>query len=600
MTHYASHTRVVGALAATALLALGLTGVTAPPSDAAPTADCATPYPIDQLQAGAELHGLTVSTGTVPEQFGATAIGVLHDGIAPGLDMVMVKVDPTGLDIDPSEVQGIWQGMSGSPVYAADGRLVGAVAYGLSYQQSWVAGVTPYADMDDYLGAAPQTTSVDVGRATARKVARAAGVTTAQAEQGFTALPMPVAVAGVPARDLAVTKAQVKQHRWLQRNAYAAGKMAAGDSDAADTIVAGGNLAASMSYGDVTIAGVGTATSVCDGEVVGFGHPMSFLGDSTMTLNPADSLYIQGDAPSFKVANIGEPVGTIFGDHLTGITGVFGSLPATATITSSVTAGDHSRTGTSHAAVRSADNLAWTSYYQTSTNHTRVLDKQAPGSELLRWTVTGTDEDGAPFTLDWTDRVLSTYALADDVGYRVGDVAYAVGGFPGVTVDSVSAVSTDVTDSTATFRITGVEQLQKGVWTKVSTGKPAKVAAGQQLKLRVTLDGAGTTVTLPFHFKVPGKAPRGIASVGVYAGDRYGLWLGNSLESAEEAVANAIRSDQVQATFTGQTSKGGSVGRGADGGSGGGGQTKRFKLEQTSKPQSAAVTGHKLVTVRIR
>ena len=35
---------------------------------------------------------------------------------------------------------------------------------------------------------------------------------------------------------------------------------AAGDGPGADIVVAGGNLAASLSYGDVTQAGVGTAT----------------------------------------------------------------------------------------------------------------------------------------------------------------------------------------------------------------------------------------------------------------------------------------------------------------------------------------------------
>ena len=40
-----------------------------------------------------------------------------------------------------------------------------------------------------------------------------------------------------------------------------------------DSMVAGGNMAAAMSYGDITQGGVGTATSVCDGRVVGFGHP---------------------------------------------------------------------------------------------------------------------------------------------------------------------------------------------------------------------------------------------------------------------------------------------------------------------------------------
>jgi hypothetical protein len=41
--------------------------------------------------------------------------------------------------------------MSGSPVYAADGRLIGAVAYGLA-GASTIAGITPAADMYTQVG----------------------------------------------------------------------------------------------------------------------------------------------------------------------------------------------------------------------------------------------------------------------------------------------------------------------------------------------------------------------------------------------------------------------------------------------------------------
>ena len=115
-------------------------------------------------------------------------------------------------------------------------------------------------------------------------------------------------------------------------------------------MVAGGNLAASLSYGDVTQAGVGTATRVCDGRVVGFGHPMTFLGRTSLSLHPADALYIQKESlgAPFKVANLGAPVGTITDDHLTGITGTFGALPGTTPVRSTVSyPGSPTRSGES-------------------------------------------------------------------------------------------------------------------------------------------------------------------------------------------------------------------------------------------------------------
>ena len=108
---------------------------------AAATGDCTAPYPISDVTAGQAVHGLTVTQGTTPSPFTGDGLGVLKDGIIPGIDLVMVRLDSTEIQ----RVGGIWQGMSGSPVYAADGRLIGAVAYGFAAGPSPVAGVTPFA-----------------------------------------------------------------------------------------------------------------------------------------------------------------------------------------------------------------------------------------------------------------------------------------------------------------------------------------------------------------------------------------------------------------------------------------------------------------------
>lgn len=87
--------------------------------------------------------GLTVEKGTVPDPFTATVLGVVENGIAPDLDLIIVDTDSPAIQ----RAGGIWAGMSGSPVYAQDGRLIGAVAYGLSAGPSPIAGVTPAEDM---------------------------------------------------------------------------------------------------------------------------------------------------------------------------------------------------------------------------------------------------------------------------------------------------------------------------------------------------------------------------------------------------------------------------------------------------------------------
>ena len=163
--------------------------------------------------------------------------------------------------------------------------------------------------------------------------------------------------------------------------------------------MAGGNIAAALAYGDITAAGVGTATSVCDGRVVGFGHPMTFGGTTTLSLHPADALYVQEDplgAP-FKVANIGDPAGTITDDRLTGITGGFGELPETTTITSTVTMGERTREGSTYVNIPAAG--AEMTFNEHLANHDRVVDGITGGSAEQDYTITGTDADGSPFEI---------------------------------------------------------------------------------------------------------------------------------------------------------------------------------------------------------
>src|SRR5262245_28232537 len=147
-------------LATCGLLAGAVSGVaSASPADApaagaaapmaAAASDCPAAFPLGQVSEGLEVSGLTVSHGTQPEDFTGTIVGRIDDGIAPGIDMIIARMSGSEIT-DPATGdiwRGIWAGMSGSPVYAPDGRLIGAVAYGLTYSPSDYAGITPAAEM---------------------------------------------------------------------------------------------------------------------------------------------------------------------------------------------------------------------------------------------------------------------------------------------------------------------------------------------------------------------------------------------------------------------------------------------------------------------
>jgi len=232
--------------------------------------------------------------------------------------------------------------MSGSPVYARNGRLIGAASYGLSASPSEYAGVTPAARMYDVRdGDAAGARTVDVPARVEGQL-RDDGVAAAGNER-FRRLPMPMSVSG-----------SLGQHR-LDRLAERAGVQRTltargGRSGAAapPDLMAGGNLAASLSYGDITAAGIGTVTAVCGTRVVGFGHPMLWSGRSDLTMHGADAVFVQRDTTfgSFKVANPSAPVGAIVQDRLAAITGLLGDAPATTSVRSTMVSSEGgSRTG---------------------------------------------------------------------------------------------------------------------------------------------------------------------------------------------------------------------------------------------------------------
>ncbi len=511
--------------------------VSASPAAAVPPAeDCAEAYPVADLAVGDAVDGLTVTRGTTPEAFTGEVLGVLDDGIGLDLDMVMVELDMPEFD----RTRGIWQGMSGSPVYAADGRLIGAVAYGLSWAPTPIAGVTPFADMDDYLGTtAPGRIAVD--RRTARTIAARSQVTVAQAEEGFAQLRMPLGITGLSASRLA--KAARVDKPYALKDAYSTGRASAEDTGP-ESIVAGGNLGASVAYGDITMVGVGTATSVCDGEVVGFGHPLAFLGGTTESLHPADALFVQPDTlgSPFKLANIGAPVGTIAHDRLTGLTGTFGDLPKSADITSSVSYHGRSRVGTTHVTV--PDFVADGLFGEFLANHERVVDGALKGTEVQEWTIRGTRPSGAEFALTWADRHTSTYDVTWTSVFGLADLVYTLSSLPGVTISSVD-VDSRATDETGSWRVSAVQQWRQGEWVPLARKAPAVVKAGKTLRLRTVLAGATGTKKLLTRFRVPLKA-RGVkAMLAVGGGSGASGWV-ESLAQAEKMIGEAVRQDQLR------------------------------------------------------
>lgn len=538
--------RMAVSAAVTAGLCLAGTATLASPSQAA-TGTCDTPYPVADLTAGQAVTGLTVTSGTTPGDFSGTIIGVLDDGIEPGVDMVMAKLSSPDIDAN-----GIWEGMSGSPVYdQATGELIGAVAYTLAYGATQVAGITPWEDMDAYAGQ-PAPTTLKVPTSAARAIARATSVTVKQAARGFSEVATPELVSGLSQRILDKAGRSPHGRAYLPQAVSAAGRTSAGDITV-DDLVAGGNLVATASTGDIVQGGLGTITSVCGDRVVGFGHPMNFVGKSSYGLAGADALYVQGDplGSAFKVANIGDVLGTIDQDRMTGISGPLGVTPPSFPITSKVsytpTGGtERSRTGTSD--VQEPDAAAATAYYELIANHQTVLDAYQPGSEEQSWRVDGHTSAG-PFHFTGGNRYTDDYDISDGSGWDLPDLLYLLTNIQGVTIDKVD-VHSAVTDDTKVLKIAGMQQLRGGSWHNLGKGHPAQVAAGHNLKLRLAFtDG---TKGKKFSVAVPKKAAGMRGSVDAFPAQSYPFEqsMPHQLSGVRKLVDNMQRNDQAQIFFS--------------------------------------------------
>lgn len=448
--------------------------IAAPGAHAAAAPDqCPAAFPVDQVKPGLKGYGLTVSKGTKPERFTYEVEDVLKDGIAPGVDLIIVKADSPAI----SKVKGVWAGMSGSPLYTPDGRILGALSYGFSAGPSKLAGITPAADMKDVLSLPAKL------RLPKRVAARAP-------QENLSQLPMPLGVSGINRSRLKKFNAQLAKTDSTVR-LYGA-SASSGKKTSRDEIVAGGNFAAALSYGDVTFGGVGTTTMVCGDKALAFGHPFTLRGKVTFSAHAASAITVVDD-PTFapyKIANIGGVVGTLTQDRTAAVNAMLGNGPRGVPITSTVTAEGRKRTGTSVAAM-GADAGQIAGIHLLS-NADRVFDGIAPGSATLTWKVSGT-ADGKPWTLQRSNRFASSPSEGDISALMPSELATILTSlhanrFSKVTFDGVTAEA-DISDEYGLYSVDKVAAKSGSGWKTLGSDGSLSAKAGSTIRLRVTLKG---------------------------------------------------------------------------------------------------------------
>jgi hypothetical protein len=454
--------------------------------------------------------GYTVARGTEPEPFHVEFLGVIDDGVLPGRDMIVVEASSPAID----RAGGIWAGMSGSPVYI-DGKLVGAVAFSLSYGPSKVGGLTPAEDMMGVLqrsslgGGAPAHAPrrVPLGERMVRRIVAATGSTPSAVGGSLVRLRIPLSVSGLSQRG---TRAM--RHFLRTRNIAAipfnGSTVSTSDVGSGSTLQAGGNFAAALSYGDVTYAGIGTTTMVCNGVAIAFGHPFFWQGDTLMGANAASAITVVDDPlfGPYKLANVGEIVGTVDQDRLAGIRARLDATPTTTPVRSTVTSLDSNRTNAA------TTNIVWDEevihlaldhlYYAILVTQ----DEFSQGSSKMSWTIRGRTESGKSWRLDrsnlYTSRWGIPYETVDEfhwLMHRIEDNK-----FEPVEFSSIDA-TIDVQEAIRQYAIKDVRVSVAGG--RFREAKRVKVRPGQLLRLRVTLGVFDGTATVVRHLTA--RVPRG-------------------------------------------------------------------------------------------
>lgn len=269
----------------------------------------------EQLSPGMKGYGLSVFKGTKPGRFEVEIIGVLRNAL-PKQDMILIRM--SGADLEKHKVIA---GMSGSPVYI-DGKLIGALAYGWTFENDPLAGVTPIHNMmaemrRPVVGSSTINVSVSLGRTSSMPAPFALPrITFAQAvDDSGTPRPLltPLSLGGFSSR---VLEGFASKFASLGMLAIAAGGAGAGVlPHRSGDMEPGGSIGVQLMRGDMDATAVGTATYVDNNRILAFGHPF-FQGGSVQAPAVLAEVHtiMSSLERSFKMASPVAEIGSMVGD----------------------------------------------------------------------------------------------------------------------------------------------------------------------------------------------------------------------------------------------------------------------------------------------
>ncbi len=303
-------------------------------------------FPIEKVKPGMRAVGYTVFNGSEPKKFELEILGVLTGFPNPRQNAVLSK-----LLGDELQHTGVFQGMSGSPVYI-DGKLLGAVAFGYQFAKDPIAGITPIKEMievfeqrqkEEKKADQPRPVSFSeisfnadsrdykefVESLSGKNNLGAQVASSVPGGQVLMPIATPLAITGV-SPEVVARFAPLFQSWGFTPVAGVSGaaEITQLKKANAETLKPGSTIVVPLIRGDYSISAAGTVTYRDGNRIYAFGHPFLSLGVSEFPMHEGEVVTVMSSqATSFKLSFPTEMVGTIRGDRSTGIFGELGVAP---------------------------------------------------------------------------------------------------------------------------------------------------------------------------------------------------------------------------------------------------------------------------------
>lgn len=298
--------------------------------------------PLSQVRPGMQGYAYTIFAGDQVEKFDLEVIGVMPNFLGPQQSIILVQ-----LKGEKVEHTGVVAGMSGSPVYL-DGKLAGALSLKLGvFTKEAIGGVTPIEDVLHPAGPNNAPPAATVQYPSPQAAVSPAYSASAQIQPQYQpqqiALPSETASHnGLPsgsslepiATPLVFSGFQTATLQRFAPEIASFGFVAAQGGTTAprpdDKKLAPGDMAGMVLVsGDASINSACTVTAVQADRVYLCGHPFLSLGDVALPMARSRVVTtLSSSLASTKIVNVGGPIGTITGDHLTAVTGKLGAPPS--------------------------------------------------------------------------------------------------------------------------------------------------------------------------------------------------------------------------------------------------------------------------------